>query len=135
MITINPNEALNVIVKNLKAGATQSLNAKNCAYRGENGAKCFIGMLIPDEVYDPQLDQMGCTVTDLANGFLYFKPIQIDYPADSKTKIKVMQMLQSIHDDPRNWNKKSKKVTFNERGWDSLENWAFRWNLKWPNGQ
>ena len=27
-----------------------------CAYRGANGAKCFVGVLIPDDKYDPNWD-------------------------------------------------------------------------------
>jgi len=30
-----------------------------CRYRGENGRKCAVGQLIPDNVYDPEWDMYG----------------------------------------------------------------------------
>lgn len=29
----------------------------NCLYRGPGGTKCFIGALIPDDKYDPKMDE------------------------------------------------------------------------------
>lgn len=31
-------------------------NINRCLYRGPNGTKCFIGVLIPDELYSPELE-------------------------------------------------------------------------------
>jgi hypothetical protein len=31
-------------------------NVTRCYYRSENGAKCALGLLIPDEMYDPQME-------------------------------------------------------------------------------
>lgn len=38
-----------------------------CAYRGNDGRKCAIGVLIPDNIYDPVMDVQGMSV----NGLLY----------------------------------------------------------------
>jgi len=34
----------------------KSIHQNGCAYRGLNGAKCAVGMFIPDELYDPMMD-------------------------------------------------------------------------------
>jgi len=38
-----------------------------CAYRGANGAKCAVGILIPDDLYDPKMDNMDNA--DDGNGY------------------------------------------------------------------
>lgn len=40
-------------------GATRSTLEGTCQYRGADGAKCAVGVLIPDEVYDEDLMDQG----------------------------------------------------------------------------
>lgn len=35
-----------------------------CAYRGENGAKCAAGCLIPDESYNEEMEKTACWLLD-----------------------------------------------------------------------
>jgi hypothetical protein len=45
------------IVTHLKTQLAQGLNAGGaCCYRGEDGLKCAVGALIPDDQYTPQMD-------------------------------------------------------------------------------
>lgn len=45
-------------------GNKKSLDsAGECAYRGENGAKCAFGLLISDEQYNPKME--GCRAVPL----------------------------------------------------------------------
>jgi len=40
----------------------KSLDANGkCAYRGENGAMCAVGVLIPDAMYLPSMEGAACT--------------------------------------------------------------------------
>lgn len=36
-----------------------------CAYRMDDGSKCAVGVILPDELYDPLMDKFGLTATDL----------------------------------------------------------------------
>lgn len=58
MTKITTQQAVNYIASQIEAGAQQSVKegTYTCLYRGPNGAKCFIGMFIPDHVYTEELD-------------------------------------------------------------------------------
>lgn len=64
----------------------------NCMYKNEQGLKCAAGCLIPDEKYHPKIEgTKWCKLTD--TGYV------------SKAHIKLIQSMQSIHDnnDPITW--------------------------------
>lgn len=69
-----------------------------CMYRGLEGRKCFVGVLIPDELYDSSFE--GKQVSMLPKGVL---------PACS---ISLLQDLQRIHDtrDVEEWPKAFDKL-------------------------
>lgn len=46
-------EAFDKSVRGILAQGRKSYETGGCAYRGEDGCKCAIGQLIPDEEYDP----------------------------------------------------------------------------------
>lgn len=60
---------------------------EQCAYRGNNGNKCFVGALIPDELYNPAIE-----CTDAENA------IDILYMLDKFESIDFLNRLQTIHD-------------------------------------
>lgn len=45
------------VCAHLAAQKTRSMTANGCAYRGTLGRSCAVGCLIPDEIYDPDMDQ------------------------------------------------------------------------------
>ena len=50
-------EAFNVMVKHLRdQGALSTSEGGGCAYRGQKGLKCAIGVLIKDEFYDKGIE-------------------------------------------------------------------------------
>jgi hypothetical protein len=58
-----------------------------CAYRGENGLKCHIGMLIPDDQYKPELEGKGPG------------EIGFDLPCLKGLNEDLLRECQSAHDD------------------------------------
>lgn len=64
-----------------------------CAYRGDGGTKCFMGALIPDEVYDPRIE--GCSVPS-SRGLI--NRILRDSGVDVITHAEPLAHLQKIHD-------------------------------------
>ena len=96
---MNRQEAFNIAAEHLLAQGSQSRldkpdnNGKYpCAYRGEGGAKCAIGALIPDDQYDTRFE--GTIVTSLLQ--------QGSCPAILKSEElgkDFLQDLQNVHDE------------------------------------
>lgn len=136
MIDIDLNEAIQTIVLNLQNGAQKSTfnpneELSNCAYRGANGAKCFIGMLIDDEDYQRSWDEDGITAKDLLMGK---NIINLYGPLDDEGNQKAFIALQNIHDTEYNWDRcfETNVTSFNERGWEELKQWCQDSFVEWP---
>ncbi len=58
--------------------------AKYCGYRGQNGTKCAVGALIPDELYDARFEEQG--ICDVIWGHSDYEayPIYGETPAYNK---------------------------------------------------
>ena len=72
-----------------------------CAYRGDDGRKCFLGVLITDEAYDPDLE--GKTVASCSvRRALESSGIQ---STGEPRKWYFLSQLQDVHDDhePHEW--------------------------------
>lgn len=52
-------EIFDTVLFNLRAQGRASMNATDCMYRGENGAKCAVGWLIPDELYSDEIEDLN----------------------------------------------------------------------------
>lgn len=63
-----------------------------CAYRTKDGKQCFIGMIMPDELYDPQMDADNSDIKFVLKNYpeveKYFALIDSD----------TLEDLQGIHD-------------------------------------
>lgn len=70
--------------------APNSTDGEYYRYRGPNGEKCAIGLLIPDELYDPKMELT--TIEELLNDN---PTIQKLFDANSLT---FLQLLQGAHD-------------------------------------
>lgn len=75
-----------------------------CAYRGQNGLKCAIGALIPDEAYLPRMEGLD------AGGILQFLPdtLKQEFAAHNTLLIS----LQKVHDEypPIGWEQQLQRV-------------------------
>lgn len=56
-------ETFNLVVKGLAAQGFEQAKgpyeSSDCMYRDDKGRKCAAGQLIPDEIYDPEMEAMG----------------------------------------------------------------------------
>lgn len=62
-----------------------------CAYRGKNGLKCAVGVLIPDEVYADNMEQVRVSGLRRMDG--------ITGPLFAEEHLSLLTMLQNAHDD------------------------------------
>lgn len=105
-------EIFDIVKNHLLAQNSQSLASSGiCAYRGVHGAKCAIGCLIPDDIYDPIFEGMGVTDWNLVDDNRPGRPTafkavlkQIFADADLQTHF-LLRDLQGCHDmwEPEFW--------------------------------
>lgn len=59
-INLTPQEAFDTVARHLFAQGRLALRdfggEEGCVYRGDDGCKCAVGILIPDELYDPKME-------------------------------------------------------------------------------
>lgn len=100
-----------------------------CHYRGAGGTKCAVGVLIPDEVYDPMME--GRTVV----GLLSHPEFKI--PRWMWNNEQLLIELQNVHDVEHNWKgSATMKAALSKVAKESsltsevLEELAFPWESK-----
>ena len=92
-----------LLTQSCKAEYTEYLGVEprpRCAYRGTNGTKCAVGILIPDCEYNGAMESkaVGSLLEDFYSSF---------QPIDSRV-IDFLRFFQGAHDcnDPFNWKSK-----------------------------
>lgn len=61
-------ETFDKVVNGLRKQGCRSLKNGRCRYRGDNGRKCAVGMVIPDEDYNPDME---CAVSSAGSVYRY----------------------------------------------------------------
>ena len=97
------------VVAHARAQRIKSTNPLNgaCVYRGPNGTKCFIGALIPDDKYEPRMDDENLS----ASSRIIQEAVGMD---DSYLQAFIASKLQVIHDmhDPSSWEEKFEELAY-----------------------
>lgn len=114
--------AFDAIVRHLFTMKARSRNADNtaCQYRGHAGAKCAIGGIIPDSLYNVEMDiAQDSRIETIASKYSsidhFFRDVQLG----------LLSMLQTTHDGPCNWGADG----INEVGVESLRRAAVEYDL------
>lgn len=118
-------EVMDFVEEKLLQQGQLSLDDNRCKYHGDNGCKCAIGHLIPDDRYTPLLDDNYndklTTLTAIISNFP--RVLQIDEidqtTPEFKEKLNFLQQLQYTHDDLI-WQEIGKR-TDQETTWTPLE--------------
>lgn len=86
--------------KDISFMKVEGLVTQTCAYRGEDGKKCAVGCLIPDELYDPKMETKGVFAL-----FEFWPSVMERIGLSKKEHIDLLETLQMIHDvrDPAVW--------------------------------
>jgi hypothetical protein len=95
MITYTHQEAFNIIWEHARKGVKSVSASGACKYRGPDGARCFIGELIPDERYFKEMDQT----------IIYFEGVLDRAAVAVDASPEAVGEIQSIHDhyQPEEW--------------------------------
>ena len=87
----NLEQAFQVVYRGLANQRRLSFDSHgNCAYRGEGGAKCSIGHLIPAEIYSAYIENGTPEQNDFWSG------LGLNFP--SNTVVKFLDKIQDCHD-------------------------------------
>ena len=79
-----------------KQPRSMDINYKRCAYRGADGAQCAIGCVIPDSLYDPNMEDGLNGIGTFLSGFETERQPLVEFFKD--IPVSALQELQSIHD-------------------------------------
>ena len=90
---MTPQEIFDTVARHLFTQGKQSTDPIYCLYRGPDGTKCAVGVLIPDATYDEDME--GCSIAGLLDEF--------SLPAWMGEHVNLLQHLQSVHDVDSRW--------------------------------
>lgn len=93
---MNAQEIFDKVVTHLRTQKSRAMLGNSCAYRAPDGKMCAVGCLIPDELYDPKMENKG-VMWLLVNKFTV--------PEFFKEHPNLLEELQTVHDMEENWNK------------------------------
>lgn len=92
---MTPQQIFDTVATHLFTQGKQAVNTNGaCMYRGENGTKCAIGVLIPDNLYTDAMEGRSA-------GSLFH--VDVDYPQYLEVNKKLLSSLQNVHDFSYNW--------------------------------
>lgn len=97
---MTPQEAFKTVAKHVLAQGRPSKNEEGmCVYRGPDGLKCAVGALIPDEAYDPRMEDI-CATGIISR----FDSLEFLQEANKEVNGEfLLDVLQCLHDSPYFW--------------------------------
>jgi hypothetical protein len=98
---MNNQEIFDKVATHLFAQGERAHVSGSCRYRTEDGLKCAVGCLIPDEMYSDLMEDTS--IHSFPDQF----PDVYEYLGGEQTII-LLSDLQSIHDWPQNWSSEDK---------------------------
>jgi hypothetical protein len=115
-------KTFDAVLAHLRKQGKRAIDGESCMYRTEDGLKCAIGCLIPDDKYDPKMDEFNYTVRNVL--ILQSIPGIGDFDsAENSEEIDFLYELQrQLHDDL--WDKNY--LSHLEK---AAEKFAAYWNL------
>jgi len=92
----------------IKQGERSTSGTLYCKYRGDNGTKCAIGVLIKEEFYNADIE--GCKATQVPVVIALSKSLKVDVTSIYANSFPLSD-LQKIHDEtkPDMWSVKLKE--------------------------
>lgn len=118
---LSKQETYNKVAAHLLGMKRRAMNGGSCAYRTLEGERCAVGCLIPDEMYDPSMENQGVDwLIRSAEQFGY------DLPGEIIKYEELLEDLQGVHDNRNHWDEDG----LNEHGLDRLYRVAERHELE-----
>lgn len=96
---LTKQEIFNIAWTGLKAqGFRKALNSNgDCVYRARNGTRCAVGMVLPDHLYEWEMDNQEVGGTGVINLVKNFPKVRKLF-GGSKDMLNFLSALQGCHD-------------------------------------
>lgn len=107
---MTPQEIFDTVKDHLSGMKYRSYFNGTCRYRGRNGAKCAVGCLIPDAVYNVKME------TKVVSQLILDDLGSVLPPFFAQNR-QLLTDLQTVHDISKNW---EPDVGLNEAGFAAL---------------
>ena len=89
-------QVVDTVGAHLVKQGVMSVDARgDCVYRDAYGNECAIGCLIPDELYDPEMENIAIDHKKMS----HFHGINDYLGLHSPSRVLLLSKLQSLHDD------------------------------------
>jgi len=108
---MNSQEVFDQIVNHLRQQRAKSIDILGrCAYRGSQGKKCAVGVLINDDEYCDQME--GSPVCDLIDSESKSQYVSIELRDRLKPHMELLRALQLTHDlsEIKIWEQQFKEI-------------------------
>lgn len=92
---MTPQEIFDTVANHLRKQGRPAMSEGNCVYRGPDGTKCAIGCLIPDELYEEDMEGRGVLALITPDEY-ETKFVLPDFFNDEN--VRLMMDLQTVHD-------------------------------------
>lgn len=94
MKKLTKQDIFNIAANGLLKQGKKSVDGLSCLYRGPNGLKCAVGMLIPDNLYQDRFEGSSAGESGVINALIKVGvPNTIEYA-------NFLEHLQAVHDYP-----------------------------------
>lgn len=113
-----------------KGLASINPHTRLCCYRSPDGAKCAIGVVIPDEIYDPQMENRSIRM--LIEGLGSFAAIPSIAKLFEGIPIDTLGDLQYCHDKAAEYSIHHSDFDFHAEIKERLESFSRTYNLQIP---
>ena len=87
-------EIFDHVASHLFTQGERAMSGIGCAYRGQNGTKCAVGCLIPDENYHPRMEKLPVGYREVYS--------RLPFQVDDQT-LALLRRLQTVHDARFPW--------------------------------
>lgn len=94
---MTPQEIFDRVVEHLYKQGNRSTDTRLCRYHNEDGTKCAIGVLIPEDIYFEEIDQNNRSIKYLLAQY------KDKFPEWMHENVALLSELQSVHDKQHNW--------------------------------
>jgi len=119
---IDKQSVFNAVVAHSRAQPSKAMEFSACRYRTNDGKRCFIGALVPDELYDPGMEcgsvQKKLTYdTEYAmlgsQNHKFFEVLTKMFGTLDSEELELLRDLQNVHDnyDVEFWEQQLERVS------------------------
>lgn len=92
---MNKQEIFDKVVVHLATQGKRAMHGDDCQYRTPDGLKCAVGCVLPDDLYNPEMDSPNGSLSGISEVAKRYPEVKAYFGKDNIT---FLSKLQMIHD-------------------------------------